>query len=131
MNYFRASVCSIALASAFAGASLPAGAAAQPTCAAGDPVVWENTSTKVYHEQGDKYYGKTKSGAYACKSDAEKGGFHLAKSRSAHDADASATAPGASPAPDAMTSPAPGASPKGKHHHHHKGSAASPMPSAT
>lgn len=41
-----------------------------PACAAGDPVVWVNTKSKVFHMQGDAYYGKTKSGKYACKSDA-------------------------------------------------------------
>jgi hypothetical protein len=51
-----------------------------PSCAAGDPVVWENTKKKVYHLQGDKYYSTTKHGKYACKSAADAAGFHLAKS---------------------------------------------------
>jgi hypothetical protein len=60
----------------------PAPAASQlmPACSAGDPVVWENTKKKVYHLQGDKYYGTTKHGKYACKSAADSAGFHLAKS---------------------------------------------------
>jgi uncharacterized membrane protein len=34
--------------------------------------------SKVYHMKGDSYYGTTKSGMYACKSDAEAKGAHAA-----------------------------------------------------
>jgi hypothetical protein len=75
----QSGACALALV---AGALvLPAHAqmsAAKPTCAAGDTVVWENTSTKAYHLPGDKYYGNTKHGAYACKSAADSAGFHAA-----------------------------------------------------
>jgi hypothetical protein len=40
-------------------------------CKSGDPVVWVNTESKVYHMAGTRYYGKTKHGQYACKSAAE------------------------------------------------------------
>jgi hypothetical protein len=94
--------------------------AATPSCAAGDPVVWENTSSKskVYHMQGDSYYGKTKHGTYACKSAADSAGYHASGSKT-------------STAPDAMTSPAPAASASAKHHHKHhsKSASASPAPS--
>lgn len=132
MNYLRASFCSLALAIGLAGGSLPAIAQTMPSCP-GDTVVWENTSTKVYHESGDKYFGKTKKGAYACKADADKAGFHLAGSKSKGGATGSGSAM-SSAAPEAMTSPAPGASPMGKHHKHkHKKGAAtaSPDPMAT
>ena len=42
-----------------AGAMSPA----VPTCAAGDPVVWVNTETKVYHTHGTTYFGARPSTA--------------------------------------------------------------------
>jgi hypothetical protein len=66
--------------SAAAADPSPAADQPMPACAASDPVVWENTKKKVYHLKGDKYYGTTKHGVYACKSAADSAGFHLAKS---------------------------------------------------
>lgn len=54
----------------------PHAAAGMPACKTGDPVVWVNTKSLVYHLQGDSYYGKTKAGKYACQSDAVAMGAH-------------------------------------------------------
>jgi hypothetical protein len=56
-------------------------AAAKAHCPA-DAIVWANLgSSKAYHPSGDKYYGKTKHGAYMCQKDADQAGFHAAGRR--------------------------------------------------
>jgi hypothetical protein len=41
-------------------------------------MVWVNTSTKVYHKDG-QFYGKTKKGKFMTEGDATKAGFKAAK----------------------------------------------------
>jgi hypothetical protein len=50
---------------------------AAPNCGAVQ-AVWVNLNTKVYHEPGDQYYGKTKHGEYLCPAQAHAQGFHKA-----------------------------------------------------
>ena len=128
---FAALVCTSPPAVAGTGGQLP-------TCSPGDPVVWANANSKIFHLQGDKYYGNTKHGQYLCESKATAAGYRAAKMSAPSNAANGGNAmpgPGASPAPTsapgAMT-PAPGASPTGKHHRHHKRYASpSPWPMST
>jgi hypothetical protein len=46
---------------------------AKQSCGA-DSVVWMNFSSKIYHAAGTRDYGKTKRGAYMCKTDADRSG---------------------------------------------------------
>jgi hypothetical protein len=94
--------------------------ATMPACAAGDPVVWVNTSSKVYHAQGTPWFGRTAHGTYACTSAAVAMGAKPSGTRGG-----SKTSPPA-PTASAMPSPPP-------HKKKHKGGgamapAASPSP---
>jgi DNA uptake protein ComE-like DNA-binding protein len=64
--------------------AVPQSAAPQSNNAANAPVpgsgmVWVNTETKIYHREGDRWYGKTKHGKYMKESDAIQAGYRAAK----------------------------------------------------
>ena len=55
--------------------------AAKAHCPA-DTIVWANLAgSKAYHTSADRYFGKTKHGAYMCQKEADQGGYHPAGSR--------------------------------------------------
>jgi hypothetical protein len=59
----------------------------------GDAVVWVNLGgSKAYHMSGNKYYGKTKHGAFMCQKEADQSGFHAAGGRANHTASKSTNA---------------------------------------
>jgi Helix-hairpin-helix motif len=59
--------------------SAPTPQGAAPAAAPGPGMVWVNTDSKVYHRQGDRFYGKTKHGKYMTESEAIQQGYRAAK----------------------------------------------------
>ena len=47
----------------------------------GAGMVWVNTDTKVFHRQGDRWYGRTKDGKYLSEADALKAGYRESKEK--------------------------------------------------
>jgi Helix-hairpin-helix motif len=54
---------------------------AAPAAAPAPGMVWVNTDTKIYHREGDRYYGKTKHGKYMTESEAIQAGYRAAKKK--------------------------------------------------
>jgi hypothetical protein len=59
-------------------ATRPAAAAPAAAPGGGPGMVWVNKSSKTYHCSTDRWYGKTKDGAYLSEADAKTQGFHAA-----------------------------------------------------
>jgi hypothetical protein len=54
-------------------ATFPAEQQAQRHCPS-DTVVWLNLPSGIYHFQGERWYGNTKSGGYVCQREADRAG---------------------------------------------------------
>lgn len=52
-------------------------ASAKRACG-GDPVVWANPDSQIFHASGTQFYGKTADGGYMCRAAAQKAGYKLA-----------------------------------------------------
>lgn len=59
-------------------AAMPAASAQEIADARAKGLVWVNTSTQVYHKDG-QFYGKTKQGKFMTEADAQKAGYRAAK----------------------------------------------------
>ncbi|MEP6802082.1 MAG: helix-hairpin-helix domain-containing protein [Acidobacteriota bacterium] len=44
-------------------------------------MVWVNLETKIFHREGDKWYGRTKRGKYMTEGDATRAGYRLSKEK--------------------------------------------------
>jgi len=65
-----------------AGPSAPAASSAESAQAPpAKGMVWVNTETKVFHREGDRWYGKTKHGKYMTEADALAAGFRESKEK--------------------------------------------------
>jgi hypothetical protein len=69
-------------ASADAGKPAASAATSQPRQAPpAKGMVWVNTSTRVYHYEGDQWYGNTKAGKYMTEDEAIKAGYRASKEK--------------------------------------------------
>lgn len=68
-------------APAAAPVAAPAAATAKAAVAGGSGKVWVNSSSKTYHCEGSKFYGKTKTGEYMTEAEAKAKGNHAVKGK--------------------------------------------------
>jgi hypothetical protein len=61
--------------------SQPTTSASSAPAASSPGMVWANPKTKVFHRQGDRWYGKIKSGKYMTEADALAAGYHESKEK--------------------------------------------------
>jgi competence protein ComEA len=64
-----------------AAAPTPPAAQAPVTAPTEPGMVWVNTDTKIFHREGDPWYGKTKHGKYMREADALQAGYRESKSK--------------------------------------------------
>ena len=64
-----------------ASRTAPPPQAESPAPHPGSGMVWVNLESKVYHYEGDRWYGKTKKGQYMSEQEAIKAGYRAAKTR--------------------------------------------------
>jgi Helix-hairpin-helix motif len=61
--------------------SQPTASASRAPAASSPGMVWVNPKTKVFHRQGDRWYGRTKSGEYMTEADAIAAGYRESKEK--------------------------------------------------
>jgi hypothetical protein len=44
-------------------------------------MVWVNLDSKIFHREGDQWYGRTKHGKYMSEADALKAGYRLSREK--------------------------------------------------
>lgn len=54
--------------------------AAQKACGA-EKTVWFNPASGIFFANGNRYFGKTKQGAYSCEADATAAGYRAAQNK--------------------------------------------------
>jgi hypothetical protein len=62
-----------------AAAPTPSANTTTPAQGGGNGQVWVNLESKIFHYQGDRFYGKTKNGKYMTEQDAIRAGYRASK----------------------------------------------------
>jgi hypothetical protein len=51
----------------------------EPSWYCGSAVVWLNVESGIYYHKGDRFYGRTKRGAYICEKEAAVAGYRASR----------------------------------------------------